>query len=142
MFRLIWRYASLRSLNAYSIIYILLQFEKALLTEIRQLEPEEKPNLLILGPVGAGKSSYINSILSIGKGRKCALASTGDTGDASWTLDVRFYLIYSLHIFHVQMSLVLTCNEQTCNVLMCNIQNVKFIQNKCTNSCQRTFLLV
>lgn len=72
------------------------EFEKALLTEIRQLEPEEKPNLLILGPVGAGKSSYINSILSIGKGRKCALASTGDTGDASWTLDLGSYTKGSL----------------------------------------------
>ena len=42
----------------------------------------------MIGPVGAGKSSFINSILSIGKGRKCALAATGESGDSSWTLDV------------------------------------------------------
>jgi hypothetical protein len=60
----------------------------------------------MLGPVGAGKSSFINSILSIGKGRKCALAATGDTGDASWTLDVRFYVYAKCIICHLQMCYV------------------------------------
>ncbi|XP_060586351.1 interferon-induced protein 44-like isoform X3 [Ruditapes philippinarum] len=72
------------------------KLEQSILSEIRELQPEKKPNLLMLGPVGAGKSSFINSILSIGKGRKCALAATGDTGDASWTLDLGRYTEGSL----------------------------------------------
>ena len=62
--------------------------QQDLLSQIKQLQPEETPNILMIGPVGAGKSSFINSILSIDKGRKCALAATGDVGERSWTLDV------------------------------------------------------
>lgn len=61
-----------------------------LLNEIRILGTRAKSNILIVGPVGAGKSSFINSIISIAKGRKYSMAGTGNS-ERSWTLNLNRY---------------------------------------------------
>lgn len=65
--------------------------EQSLVNEITQLRPGRKHNLLVLGPVGAGKSSFVNSILSVAKGRKYAMADTAFSGIESTTVELTKY---------------------------------------------------
>lgn len=64
------------------------KLQTTLVTEIKQLKPTRKLNLLVFGPIGAGKSSFVNSIVSVSKGRKFAMADTGYTGKSSVTLEL------------------------------------------------------
>lgn len=66
------------------------QREKTLVSQIKNISPQKKPRLGLIGPVGAGKSSFINSVLSIGKGYKCALAGTGPSSSSYTTHFERF----------------------------------------------------
>lgn len=80
-----------------------IELEKSLLREIQQVQSEETLNVLTVGLVGEGKSSFINSILSIGKGRKCALAPVGDLVNKSVTLRLDKYIpdgpLKGIHLF-------------------------------------------
>lgn len=53
--------------------------EQTLIADIKRLNPEEKPSVLLVGPVGAGKSSFINAALSIGIGYKVENAQAGSS---------------------------------------------------------------
>lgn len=64
--------------------------ENQLLDEIKDMRPNKRPNVLLVGPVGAGKSSFINSIISIAKERKYSIAGTGNA-EKSWTLNLNRY---------------------------------------------------
>jgi GTPase SAR1 family protein len=62
--------------------------------EVMEEDEEKQINLLILGPLGAGKSSFINSIMSIGKNRHYNLAPTYFNTAKTWTIKVRLCYIY------------------------------------------------
>lgn len=67
------------------------EYEQSLKREIRELRPDENLNLLMSGQVGVGKSSFICSVLSIGKGRRVGMSITGDAAHASLTLELIRY---------------------------------------------------
>ncbi|XP_060563079.1 interferon-induced protein 44-like [Ruditapes philippinarum] len=60
------------------------EFESSLRKDIKAIEPPFKPNIVLVGPVGAGKSSYINATLSVAKGHKVDMAYT-ESGSKSCT---------------------------------------------------------
>ncbi|KAL4219065.1 hypothetical protein ACF0H5_021648 [Mactra antiquata] len=64
--------------------------ENTIVQDIKRLGPEKSPGILLLGPVGAGKSSFINSCLSVGIGRKKSIAQTG-SDEGSYTLEFKRY---------------------------------------------------
>lgn len=64
--------------------------QNEVISDIKKLDPAKKPSLLFVGPVGAGKSSYINAVLSIGKGRKVDRAQTGSSQKSYTTNYERF----------------------------------------------------
>ncbi|XP_060575651.1 interferon-induced protein 44-like [Ruditapes philippinarum] len=63
--------------------------ELSLRKEIKQIKPEVtwKPTFLLVGPVGAGKSSFVNAVLSVSKGHKVDIAVT-ESGNKSCTTTV------------------------------------------------------
>lgn len=73
-----------------------------MLTFLQSREFQEVKNLRILlhGPVGAGKSSFINSVLSAVQGKIAGMALTDANTDASFTKEVQMTLFFSfLSIF-------------------------------------------
>lgn len=64
------------------------EFEQSLVREIKEFRPERKHNLLLSGPVGVGKSSFICSVLSVEKNRRYGASITGDNADSSMTLEL------------------------------------------------------
>ncbi|KAL4219056.1 hypothetical protein ACF0H5_021639 [Mactra antiquata] len=58
--------------------------------DIKKLNPKKKPGIILLGPVAAGKSSFINSCLSVGIGRIKKLAMTGVRA-SSFTIQLLTY---------------------------------------------------
>lgn len=64
------------------------EFEQSLVKEIKEFHPEKKHNLLMSGPVGVGKSSFICAVLSIDKNRRYGASITGDNAESSQTLDL------------------------------------------------------
>lgn len=59
--------------------------EQKLLEEIKQTKPDVNLNLIVIGPVGSGKSSFINAVLSVAEGRKVSKAQAGYSA-SSYTL--------------------------------------------------------
>ncbi|XP_060581344.1 interferon-induced protein 44-like [Ruditapes philippinarum] len=55
------------------------EHEQKIIEHIRKIQPEGKPNLLISGPVGAGKSAFISALISIGEGTKNSRAQSGSS---------------------------------------------------------------
>ncbi|XP_060583738.1 interferon-induced protein 44-like [Ruditapes philippinarum] len=52
------------------------EFELLLREQIKEIKPALKPTIVLVGPVGAGKSSFVNAILSVSNGRKFDIAVT------------------------------------------------------------------
>ncbi|XP_053391093.1 interferon-induced protein 44-like [Mercenaria mercenaria] len=69
-------------------------FSESLLSEIQENKTGsvevKNPGLLLLGPINAGKSTFVNSICSIGKGRLVNKAYTGAAGTSLTTSFKRF----------------------------------------------------
>ncbi|XP_060557638.1 interferon-induced protein 44-like [Ruditapes philippinarum] len=62
-----------------------------LVDEIISIKPQCPANVLLLGPTGAGKSSFINSILTTAKGRRVNKAYTGNK-ETSFTTTYERYM--------------------------------------------------
>ncbi|XP_060593419.1 interferon-induced protein 44-like isoform X1 [Ruditapes philippinarum] len=70
-------------------------YELLLRRQIKEIQPQWKPTIVLVGPVGAGKSSFVNAILSVSKGHKTDGACTGK-GDKSCTTSYDKYTDNSL----------------------------------------------
>lgn len=71
------------------------EFESSLREQIKEIQPEWKPTIVLAGPVGAGKSAFVNAVLSVSIGRKVDLAST-ERGNKSCTTSYDKYTDKSL----------------------------------------------
>ncbi|XP_060565575.1 interferon-induced protein 44-like [Ruditapes philippinarum] len=67
------------------------QVEQALIEDIKKIKPKSLVNILLSGPVGAGKSSFISAIFTICDGEKSTRAKTGGSG-SSYTVKYSGYL--------------------------------------------------
>lgn len=64
--------------------------EKKIKIDIEQIKPKGTPNILLSGPVGSGKSSFINAVFSIGEGKRVSRAQTGSSA-SSYTTEYKGY---------------------------------------------------
>ncbi|XP_060583737.1 interferon-induced protein 44-like [Ruditapes philippinarum] len=69
--------------------------ESSLREQIKKIQPKWKPTFILVGPVGAGKSSFVNAILSVSKGHKVDRAAT-ERGSKSCTTTYDKYTDKSL----------------------------------------------